>query len=65
MPNSCVIPFPTEDGGVHVLLGQAPSSQTVGSLLRPLWLEKSARKIQQKVIQQICFKEKMQSTTFD
>jgi hypothetical protein len=49
----------------RLLAGQAPSSQSVGSLLRPLWPAKLARKIQQKVMQQIFFNGKMHSTTFE
>jgi hypothetical protein len=38
-------PFPWKEGGIQVLGGEAPSSQTEGSLLRTLWLVKPAAKI--------------------
>jgi hypothetical protein len=38
-------PFPRKEGGIEVLAGLAPSSQTVGSLLRTPWLAKPVGKI--------------------
>jgi hypothetical protein len=36
--------FPGKEGGIQVLAGLAPSSQTVGTSLRTPWPAKSARK---------------------
>jgi hypothetical protein len=41
--------FTTKEGGIKVLAGLAPSSQTLGSLLRTPWLAKLARIFWEKV----------------
>ncbi len=45
----CAAVFPCKEGGIQVLAGLAPSSQTIGSLLRTPWLAKPATKIWQNV----------------
>jgi hypothetical protein len=40
-----VAAFPGKEGGIQLLEGLAPSSQTVPSLLRTPWTVKPARKI--------------------
>jgi hypothetical protein len=47
MPHSCAGVFPRKKGGICLLAGLAPSSQTVGSLLRRPLPGLPARKIQQ------------------
>jgi hypothetical protein len=42
--------FSRKEGGIQVLEGLAPSTQTVGSLLRTPWLTKPDRKIAPKVL---------------
>jgi hypothetical protein len=64
--DSCVGMFPRTEGGIKVLAGLAPSSQTVGSLLRTPWLAKSARNIWQKCeSSEITPMGKIPSTSFD
>ncbi len=45
MPRRGMGVFPKNEGGMQVLEGLAPSSQTAGSLLRTPWLAKSARRM--------------------
>ncbi len=45
MPRSSMGVFPKNEGGMQVLEGLAPSSQTAGSLLRIPWLAKPAGRI--------------------
>jgi len=42
--DSCVGMFPRTEGGIKVLAGLVPSSQTAGSLFRTPWLAKLVRK---------------------
>jgi hypothetical protein len=44
MPCGCAGTFPRKEGGMQVLAGLAPSSQTTVYLLTTAWLEKIGKK---------------------
>ncbi len=56
-PSGCMGVFPGKEGGIQVLAGLAPCSQTVGSLLRTHWSAKMFRIIDPKVPVKIIEKE--------
>jgi hypothetical protein len=51
MLHSCAGAFPRKEGGIEVLAGLAPSSLTVGSLLRISWLVKPNGKVLNNYVQ--------------
>ncbi len=63
MPHGCTGAFPATEGGIQVLAGSAPSSQTVGSLLITSGKLCRLEKFGKKRIRWIYFNVKIQSTT--
>jgi hypothetical protein len=61
----CPDPFPRKEGGIQVLAGLAPLSQSVGAVLRTTWPGKPTIKIEQNVSLANSLHWKNHSTTFD
>jgi hypothetical protein len=65
MPHSCMGDFPRKEGGIQVLAGIAPNSQTIRYLFRTPGQQSKPEKNQQKLISANSFQWKKIDQLFD